>query len=70
MYLGQSFEITSWFHIHFTENPWNGFRTGTRRRYWKIGFDDFQNYRHNWADFWLRSNIKSGAPKQLFGGLV
>ncbi|MEC8458365.1 MAG: lipoprotein signal peptidase [Bacteroidota bacterium] len=69
MYLGQSFEITSWFHIHFTENPGMAFGLELGGVTGKLVLTIFRIIAIIGLTFWLRSNIKSGAPKTAIWGI-
>ena len=69
MYLGQSFEITSWFHIHFTENPGMAFGLELGGVTGKLDLTIFRIIAIVGLTFWLRSNIKSGAPQTAIWGI-
>ncbi len=69
MYLGQSFEITSWFHIHFTENPGMAFGLELGGVTGKLVLTIFRIIAIVGLTFWLRSNIKSGAPQTAIWGI-
>ncbi|MGB2445142.1 MAG: lipoprotein signal peptidase, partial [Schleiferiaceae bacterium] len=69
MYLGQSHEITSWFFIHFTENPgmawgitWGGVAG-------KIALTLFRIVAIVGIVYWLRQSLKKGAGAAGLWGL-
>ena len=69
MYLGQSFEITSWFHIHFTENPGMAFGLELGGVTGKLVLTIFRIIAIIGLTFWLRTNIKSGANQTAIWGI-
>lgn len=61
MYLGQDFQITNWFYIHFTENPGMAFGLEFGGVWGKLALSIFRLVAIGALVFWLRSLIKSNA---------
>jgi signal peptidase II len=62
MYLGQDYQITNWFYIHFTENPGMAFGLEFGGVWGKIALSVFRLIAIGAIVFWLRSLIQTKAP--------
>ena len=69
MYLGQSHEITSWFYIHFTENPGMAFGLEWGGVAGKLALTIFRIAAIGGIIWWLRNTIKSGATSVATWGI-
>jgi len=58
MYLGQDFQITNWFYIHFTENPGMAFGLEFGGVWGKLALSIFRLLAIGALVFWLRSLIQ------------
>jgi signal peptidase II len=58
MYLGQDFQITNWFYIHFTENPGMAFGLELGGTWGKLALSIFRLIAIGALIFWLRSLIQ------------
>lgn len=59
MYLGQDYQLTNWFYIHFTENPGMAFGLEFGGDWGKIALSVFRLIAIVALAFWLRSLIKA-----------
>jgi signal peptidase II len=62
MYLGQDYQITNWFYIHFTENPGMAFGLELGGVWGKLALSIFRLIAIVALGFWLRTLIKTKAP--------
>lgn len=62
MYLGQDFQITNWFYIHFTENPGMAFGLELGGVWGKLALSLFRLVAIVALGFWLRSLFATKAP--------
>jgi signal peptidase II len=69
MYLGQSHEITSWFFIHFTENPGMAFGIEWGGAAGKLALTLFRLAAIVGIFWWLRKSIASGAGSIAIWGI-
>jgi len=69
MYLGQSHEITSWFYIHFTENPGMAFGLEWGGVTGKLALTIFRIAAIGGIIWWLRNTMKSGATSVAIWGI-
>lgn len=69
MYLGQSHEITSWFYVHFTENPGMAFGLELGGVWGKLALTLFRILAIGGIIYWLRSTIKQGASNVAIWGI-
>ena len=61
MYLGQDYQITNWFYIHFTENPGMAFGLEFGGVWGKLALSLFRLAAIGALVYWLRSLIKTNA---------
>ena len=61
MYLGQDYQITNWFYIHFTENPGMAFGLEFGGVWGKLALSLFRLAAIGGLVYWLRSLFKSKA---------
>lgn len=61
MYLGQDYQITNWFYIHFTENPGMAFGLEFGGVWGKLALSIFRLAAIGALVYWLRSLIKTNA---------
>ena len=69
MYLGQSHEITSWFYIHFTENPGMAFGLELGGVAGKLALTIFRILAIGGIFYWLRGILKKGASNIAVWGI-
>ncbi|MGA0245852.1 MAG: signal peptidase II, partial [Schleiferiaceae bacterium] len=69
MYLGQSFEITPWFYIHFTENPGMAFGLELGGVTGKLALTIFRIIAIIGIIYWLRSTVKAGTTNVAVWGI-
>ena len=69
MYLGQSFEITPWFYIHFTENPGMAFGLELGGVAGKLALTIFRIIAIIGIVYWLRSTVKAGTTNVAVWGI-
>ncbi|MEY2963578.1 MAG: hypothetical protein RL754_839 [Bacteroidota bacterium] len=69
MYLGQSYEITPWFFIHFTENPGMAFGLELGGTWGKLLLTLFRIVAISGIIWWLRSTVKSGTNTVTIWGI-
>ena len=69
MYLGQSHEITSWFFIHFTENPGMAFGLELGGVAGKLALTIFRIIAIIGIIYWLRINLKKGTTNVATWGI-
>ncbi|MEJ6759455.1 MAG: lipoprotein signal peptidase [Schleiferiaceae bacterium] len=69
MYLGQSHEITSWFFIHFTENPGMAFGLQLGGVAGKLALTIFRIIAIMGIIYWLRITLKKGTTNVAIWGI-
>ena len=69
MYLGQSHEITSWFFIHFTENPGMAFGLELGGVAGKLALTIFRIIAIIGIIYWLRITLKKGTTNVATWGI-
>lgn len=69
MYLGQSYEITPWFFIHFTENPGMAFGLELGGTWGKLVLTLFRILAISGIIWWLRDSVKKGATSVAIWGI-
>ncbi|MEJ6566358.1 MAG: lipoprotein signal peptidase [Flavobacteriales bacterium] len=69
MYLGQSHEITSWFFIHFTENPGMAFGLELGGVAGKLALTIFRIIAIVGIIYWLRITLKKGTTNVAIWGI-
>ena len=69
MYLGQGFEITPWFFIHFTENPGMAFGLELGGVTGKLALTIFRIIAIIGIIYWLRSTVKAGTTNVAVWGI-
>ncbi len=69
MYLGQSHEITSWFYIHFTENPGMAFGLELGGVAGKLALTIFRILAIVGIIYWLRGILNKGASNVAVWGI-
>jgi signal peptidase II len=69
MYLGQSQKITSWFYIHFTENPGMAFGLELGGVAGKLALTIFRILAIGGIVYWLRGILKKGASNIAVWGI-
>ena len=69
MYLGQSHEITSWFYIHFTENPGMAFGLELGGVAGKLALTIFRILAIAGIIYWLRGILSKGASNVAVWGI-